>query len=114
MPVMRIIGAENLSAADLQAELARGGRLVFFEYCISFVFVTLRSPSGVYLLRAGETGLVRGLSYSVLSLVLGWWGVPWGIIYTPLTLWTNLSGGRDVTAELRTYLPGAPTELGPG
>jgi hypothetical protein len=30
---------------------------------------------------------------------LGWWGVPWGLIYTPLTLWTNLSGGRAVTAE---------------
>jgi hypothetical protein len=39
-----------------------------------------------------------------LSLLFGWWGLPWGLIYTPLTLWTNLSGGRDVTAELRERL----------
>jgi hypothetical protein len=34
----------------------------------------------------------------MVSLLLGWWGVPWGLIYTPLTLWSNLSGGREVTA----------------
>ncbi|HXG13072.1 MAG TPA: hypothetical protein VNK04_25160 [Gemmataceae bacterium] len=101
---MRIMGAENLTAEEVRAELARGGRLVFFEYCISLVLVTLRRPSPVYLLRAGEHGLLKGLPYTVLSLLLGWWGVPWGFIYTPLTLWTNLAGGRDVTAALQGRL----------
>ena len=31
--------------------------------------------------------------------MLGWWCLPWGLIYTPLTLWTNLSGGQRITAE---------------
>jgi len=30
--------------------------------------------------------------------------VPWGIIYTPLTLVTNLRGGCDVTAQIRDVL----------
>lgn len=76
-----------------------GERLVFFEYCISLVFVTLRRPSRLYRLPPGAWGVWRGLPYAAVSLLLGWWGVPWGLIYTPLTLWTDLKGGREVTAE---------------
>jgi hypothetical protein len=101
---MNIRGLEKWDAEELRHELARGGRLVFFEFCVSLGVATLRCPSEVHLLRFGERGLVRGLPYSVLSLLFGWWGLPWGLIYTPLTLWTNLSGGRDVTAELRERL----------
>jgi hypothetical protein len=93
-----------MTAAELVAEVARGSRLVYYEYCVSFLAVTLRRPSGIYLLRAGELGLLRGLSFTVLSLMLGWWGVPWGLIYTPLVVLTNLCGGRDVTEELLARL----------
>src|SRR4051812_43654652 len=75
------------------------GRLVFYESCISLVFWTLRRSSRLYRLRPGEWGLGKGLPYTLVSALLGWWGVPWGLVYTPLTLWTNLSGGRVVTAE---------------
>ena len=37
-------------------------------------------------------------AYTLVSLVFGWWGFPFGLIYTPMALITNLSGGRDVTA----------------
>jgi hypothetical protein len=97
---MRIEGIDNLTAAELEAELAAGGRFVFYEYCISFVVLTLRSPTSIRFLRAGEYGLLRGLPYVLVSLLLGWWGLPWGIIYTPLTIFTNLCGGHDVTAQV--------------
>jgi hypothetical protein len=77
-------------------------RLVFYEYCVSVVFLTLRRPSRVYRLRPGERGVLRSLPYALVSLLLGWWGVPWGLVYTPLTLWTDLTGGRELTeAEVR-------------
>jgi hypothetical protein len=97
---MRIHGIDGLTPAELEEELAAGGRFVFFEYCISFIALTLRRPSDIYFLRADQVGFVRGLPYALLSLCFGWWGIPWGFIYTPLTLFTNLSGGRDVTAEV--------------
>src|ERR1700676_4414773 len=97
---MRIYGIETLTFEDRQREEATGGRYVFYEYCISLIFVTLRKPSPVYFLRAGEKGLLKGLPYTLISVLLGWWGIPWGLIYTPLTLITNLSGGRDVTSEV--------------
>ena len=94
----------RLTAAELEGQLAAGGRFVFYEFCVSFILLTLRRQSAVYFLRAGERGIVRGLPYCLLSLFFGWWGVPWGIIYTPLTLFTNLRGGCDVTAQLRDVL----------
>jgi hypothetical protein len=84
--------------------VATGGRLVVYEICISLVFITLRRPTGVKILRPGERGIVRGLPYSLVSLVLGWWGLPWGVIYTPLTILTNLRGGFDVTNQFREDL----------
>jgi len=102
--LMPIHGIDKLTPDELDRALAAGGRLVFFEYCISLAIVTLRRPSDVYLLRPGQSGVLRGLPYSLISLLFGWWGIPWGIIYTPLTLLTNLSGGRDVTAEVRSTL----------
>jgi hypothetical protein len=96
---VRIEGIDDLGAAELIAEIDRGGRFVFFEYCISLMIFTLRRPTAVTFLRANERGWLRGLPYTLLSLVLGWWGVPWGVIYTPLCLATNLAGGCDVTPQ---------------
>src|SRR5437870_2623784 len=107
---MNIHGAEHLTPVELEAELAAGGRVVFYEYCISLVILTLRCPTGLYLLLPGEYGLVQGLPYTLLSFFLGWWGVPMGILYTALALVTNLSGGRDVTDEVRASLA-LPAEI---
>ena len=101
---MQIRDVDAPSPPELEAALEAGSRFVYFEYCISLIFVTLRKPSAVVLLRKGEYGIIRGLPYSLLSILLGWWGLPWGLIYTPLALFTNLRGGRDVTAEVHAFL----------
>src|SRR5947209_215883 len=95
---------QALNPFQVEEELSRGGRLVFYEYCISVVFLTLRRPSRVRLLRAGESGFRKGLPYTLLTLLLGWWGVPWRLLYTPIVLLTNLAGGHDVTADVRPIL----------
>jgi hypothetical protein len=101
---MRIEGIEGLTHDQLAEELDRGGRFVFFEFCISCLIFTLRRPTDIIFLRQEQRGWVRGLPYTFLSLVLGWWGLPWGIIYTPLALATNLAGGCDVTEETCDFL----------
>ena len=98
---MRVRDLSELTPAQWHALLAAGSRVVFFEYCISLVVLTLRRPSALYVLRPGDRGVVCSLPYTLVSLLLGWWGLPWGILYTPLVLFTNLSGGCDVTAEVR-------------
>lgn len=94
-----------------QAKPADGDRYVIFEYCISLIAVTFRRPSGPIRLRPGQRAWVRGLPYCLVSLVFGWWGLPWGVIYTPLTIFTNLTGGCDITSQCP---PGRPPDAGPG
>ena len=35
-----------------------------------------------------------------LSLVLGWWGIPWGFLWTPFSILRNLTGGINVTQSI--------------
>ena len=97
---MKINGIENMGNLELQSELQRGGKFVTFPYVISVLVITFRRTSDIYFIKADESAVVKGLPFTLLSLFVGWWGIPWGIIYTIGALWTNLNGGRDVTAEI--------------
>jgi hypothetical protein len=101
---MRVIGLSGLTQAAVLAELACGGRFVYYEYCISLIFLTFRRGSRVYLLRGSDAGIGKRLGYTVVSVLLGWWGLPWGFILTPLTVITNLMGGKDVTETVLAQL----------
>ncbi len=97
---MRIIGIDGMTGEELGRELDQGGRFVLYEYCISVLILTFRQPSSIYFLRGHEGGLGKGLGFSCVSLLFGWWGIPWGPIYTIATVAGNMSGGKDVTHEV--------------
>lgn len=101
---MQIQGVEGMSVGEVEAEIARGGRFVMFTYCVSFLVMTLRRPTDVFFVKANESAVGKGMPYTLLSLVLGWWGIPWGFIYTPMAVIENLSGGKVVTAEVMQSL----------
>jgi hypothetical protein len=100
----------RISPQELAFEIQRGGRFVVYQYCVSLLLVTFRRNSPVRFIRAGENATVKGLPFTFLTLVFGWWGIPWGFIYTPMVLYKNLKGGTDVTAGVlqRTQQPIAP------
>jgi hypothetical protein len=97
---MKIIGVEGLTNLTVQEEVQRGARFVVYLYCVSAVLVTTKRSSSIHYIRPGEGSIMRGLGWSGLTLLLGWWGIPWGPIYTIQSLWVNFSGGRDVTPEV--------------
>jgi hypothetical protein len=97
---MPIRNTENLSKEELDFELQRGGRFVLYYYCISIVVMTFRRGSPVYFVRAGESRFKQGLPYTLLSLVAGWWGIPFGPIFTIQSLYVNCRGGKDVTDQI--------------
>lgn len=97
---MQIKGIEGLSGEELQRQLQQGARFVMFSWCVSLLVITFKRSSDVYFVRAGQSTLGLSLPYTLLSFFLGWWGFPWGFIYTPMAIIQNLGGGRDVTAEV--------------
>ena len=108
---MEIKGIEGLSFETLNLELQNGAKFLVFEYCFSILIVTFKRPSAVYFVRVGESGFSKGLPYSIISLILGWWGFPWGPIYTIGSLITNLRGGKDVTNEvIASFIEAGATE----
>lgn len=97
---MPIRGIEGLSVSQLNFEIQRGGRFVFFQYVISVILVTFRRSSDIYFVRSGESTVSKSIGFTLLSLVAGWWGIPWGPIYTVQALITNCKGGKDVTKDV--------------
>ena len=97
---MKIKGMKGLDGQQLSDELQRGGRFVIYEYCMSILLLTLKRPSDVYFIRAGESAVGKGLGFSFLTLVVGWWGIPWGPVYTISSVVTNFRGGKDVTKQV--------------
>ena len=93
----KIRGIEGLNQGELDFELQRGAKFILFQYCISIIILTFRRPSDIYFLRAGENPVVKGLPFTLVSLMAGWWGIPWGPIYTIQSVYNNSRGGRDVT-----------------
>lgn len=104
----KIIGIEGLSADQIRFEVQRGGRFVLFQYCVSILVITFKRPSSVYFIRAGESPVAKGFSFTLLTLVAGWWGVPWGPIYSVQSIYRNLSGGKDVTKEITAAFSSSP------
>lgn len=97
MSNIEIRGIERMSAKEVIEEVERGGKFVIYQTVMSFVFITMKNPTAIHFIKAGHGRVGPGIGYTLQTFALGWWGVPWGLIYTPMVLITNLCGGKDVT-----------------
>jgi hypothetical protein len=89
-----------MTPLQIQEAVAQGARFVLFQYCVSVLVMTFKRSSPICFLKPGESALGKGAPYSLISLIAGWWGIPWGPIWTLTTLATNLGGGKDVTRQV--------------
>lgn len=92
-----IKGIDGMSQAEVLAEIDRGGRFVVYQYCFSVLVMTFKRSTDIHFVKAGQSRVTPGLGWTCLTLLTGWWGIPWGPIYSIQSLYTNFSGGRDVT-----------------
>ena len=104
---MKIKNIEGLTVDELHHEVNNGAKFVFYYYTVSIIIMTFKRPSDIYLVKSHEKPIVKGLPFVFLSLVLGWWGIPWGPIYTIQSLAKNLGGGKDVTETVMASLVGS-------
>lgn len=108
---IEIKGMEGLSFHEVNREIMQGGKFVTYHYCISVIFMTFRRSSGVFFVKAGDSAVAMGLLYTFISFLFGWWGFPWGPIYTVEAIVKNFGGGTDVTSEIRSSLYRAENNL---
>lgn len=110
----KIVGLEGLSGEQISEDLRNGARFVVFSWCVSLLIVTLKRGTDIYFIRPGESAALKSLPWTLLSFFAGWWGIPFGLIYTPWAIIQNLSGGKDVTAEVVSALRLPPATGGFG
>ncbi|HEX8577603.1 MAG TPA: hypothetical protein VF677_15055 [Flavobacterium sp.] len=64
----------------------------------------MKRSSDIYFIRPNENTFKYSFGYFFLNLLLGWWGIPWGPIYTIGALYNHIIGGKDLTQEVMSHL----------
>lgn len=79
------------------AKVSAQPRVVVFHSVKSFLILTVRKPiAGVYCSTCAQKQSIKA---SATSWLLGWWGFPWGPLYTVKALVTNMFGGSHPPLE---------------
>jgi len=97
---MKIKGIEELTTEEINYELQMGGKFVMYKYCFSIGIMTFKRGSNIYFIKKENNAFLKGLGYTLFTLVVGWWGIPWGPIYTIESIISNCCGGKNVTDEI--------------
>lgn len=96
----------GISLQQLYSDLSSGGHIVSYGYCVSILALTFRLMSSPHFIKPSEKLSQYRLGYNLRSLFLGWWGFPWGPIYTIDMLKINYKtgGGIDITDDILTKI----------
>lgn len=79
------------------AKISAQPRVVVFRSVKSFLLLTIRKPiAGVFCSPCAQK---QSLKASATSWLLGWWGFPWGPLYTVQALVANMFGGSHPPLE---------------
>lgn len=92
----KIKNAKNINDLEIYRRLENGSSLVQYSYTISVIAFTFSRGTKLYLLNPGDKGIKQGIVFSIITLLLGWWGIPFGPIRTINSLRINFSGGKKV------------------
>ena len=93
----RIKGAKGMTIASLRSAVAGGARIVMYPYAESWLLVSFKRTTDPTLLLPGTSRLSTAIVPILHSLLFGWWGFPWGPIFTIQTIWQSARGGIDIT-----------------
>lgn len=110
---MKIQGLGDRSVAEVQHLVGQGGKFVIYSYCISILVMTFKRGTDVFFIPPGQGRVGPGIPYVLISFFFGWWGFPFGLIYTPMAIIQNLSGGKDVTHEMMSALGASAVATAP-
>lgn len=79
---------------------------VLVKYCIVYSAVAFtRKTYSNYCFEGSGRSVRVGLISTLFNLVMGWWGIPWGLIYTPQALYLNLAQKLSITVEQAILQP---------
>ncbi len=99
-------GTAGKTVRQVCEEVANGGRFIIYPYVFSIIILSFRRSSPIQYVPPGRSGAGKAIQWSLISMLFGWWGIPWGIFFTIGALWRNAAGGIDVTEPIIASLAG--------
>lgn len=67
-----------MTPQEISFELNRGAKFVRYRYCFSALVVTIMQGTDIYFVLAKDSRVEKGLPWTVLTLLAGWWGISRG------------------------------------
>lgn len=93
-------GIETFTEEQIIREVDNGARFVAYSYVFSILIMSFKRYREVHLVRPNESIFGKMFGTFLVTLLFGWWGFPWGIIWSIGSLFNNIAGGTDVTDEI--------------
>lgn len=91
------------------ADVMQGSRYVIYPFVVSILVLSFRRNfGGVRVVRTGSWPIVPLFGAALTTIALGWWGFPWGLIWSPIALFQLWNGGRDFTKDILSNEIGMP------
>lgn len=82
-------------------------RLIQYDAVISFAFFHFDHSSRLYM-KGSRSSRIYGWIYSLITLLFGWWSLPWGPILTIKILIFNMSGRSSISVHDIIQFGGKP------
>lgn len=101
-----VSGTHGMTIAQVEEDVLRGGRFLMFSWNFSVLIMSFRRASPLTYVRSDQWVGPRALLWTIPSFFVGWWGIPWGIVFTIQSFYRNSVGGHDVTSEVMQSLVG--------
>lgn len=95
-----INGLNGRTPLEVEEQVRRGAKFVVFPWTVSVLILTLKRTSSVHYVAPDESAVAKGLPCILVTLLFGWWGIPWGPIYSVMSIVEILGGGIDVTRTI--------------
>ena len=95
-----VAGTEGMSIQQIEDDVLRGGRFRVFLWNFSVIVMSFQRSSALRYYRSNQSCGAAAWGWTLLSSVIGWWGIPWGIFFTFHTIYRNCMGGKDLTPEI--------------
>lgn len=93
--------ARQKTYATVVDQVLDGTRFVTIPYVFSIVIMTFQRNIGdVHEVRTGEWPIGKVLKATVITYLFGWWGFPFGIIFSLWAAFYLFRGGYDVTQKV--------------
>jgi hypothetical protein len=107
-----VSGAEGMTLLQVEEDVLRGGRFRTFPWSFSLVILSFRRSSPLIYVPANQWVGGHAWLWTLPSLFLGWWGIPWGFLFTLMNIYRNAMGGRELTPAVLQALLGQERATG--